>query len=79
MYFDELKRAIETAFPDSQVEPDGESCSFTLLIRSDELAAQSPVKRQQAIYRVINPWIADGRVHAVSMKFFSQAAWAARA
>lgn len=79
MYFEELKQAIESAFTDTHVERDGDSCSFTLLICSDELAAQSPVKRQQAIYREINPWIADGRVHAVSMKFFNKAAWAARA
>ena len=45
---------------------------------SDELAALSPVKRQQSIYAHLNPWIADGSIHAVTMKFFSSAAWAER-
>ena len=38
----------------------------------------SPVKRQQAIYAHLNPWIANGSIHAVTMKFFSSAAWAER-
>jgi acid stress-induced BolA-like protein IbaG/YrbA len=42
------------------------------------LAGLSPVKRQQQIYAHLNPWIADGSIHAVSMKFFSRADWAAR-
>jgi acid stress-induced BolA-like protein IbaG/YrbA len=45
---------------------------------SDELAALSPVKRQQQIYAHLNPWITDGSIHAVTMKFFSSAAWAER-
>ncbi|CAM5512991.1 hypothetical protein SSTU70S_01140 [Stutzerimonas stutzeri] len=27
----------------------------------------------------LNPWIADGSIHAVTMKFFSRADWASRA
>jgi acid stress-induced BolA-like protein IbaG/YrbA len=45
---------------------------------SDELAALSPVKRQQQIYAHLNPWITDGSIHAVTMKFFSSTAWAER-
>ena len=50
----------------------------TLNVMSDELAALSPVKRQQQIYAHLNPWITDGSIHAVTMKFFSRAAWAER-
>ncbi|MGO1270727.1 MAG: BolA/IbaG family iron-sulfur metabolism protein, partial [Pseudomonas helleri] len=55
-----------------------EGCNFQLNVISDELAALSPVKRQQSIYTHLNPWIADGSIHAVTMKFFSRAAWAER-
>lgn len=78
MYSQEVKQAIEQQLPGVEVVLEGEGCSFQLNIVSDELAAQSPVKRQQAVYAVINPWIADGRIHAVTMKFFSQDAWASR-
>ena len=79
MYSQEVKQAIEQQLDNVEVVLDGSGCDFCLNIISDELAALSPVKRQQAVYAVINPWIADGRVHAGSMKFFSKDAWASRA
>ena len=71
----EVKSLIEQQLPDVQVEVDGEGCNFQLLLISDELAAMSPVKRQQQIYAVLNEPIADGRIHAVTMKFFTREAW----
>ena len=74
----EVKRFLESELPGVQVEVEGEGCNFQLNVIADELAALSPVKRQQQIYAHLNPWIADGSIHAVTMKFFSQANWAAR-
>ncbi|GGI88876.1 BolA family protein [Halopseudomonas pertucinogena] len=74
----EVKNLIEQQLPDVQVEVDGEGCNFQLLLISDELAAMSPVKRQQQIYAVLNEPIADGRIHAVTMKFFTREAWDSR-
>ncbi len=74
----EVKRFLESQLPGVRVEVEGEGCNFQLNIIADELAALSPVKRQQQIYAHLNPWIADGSIHAVTMKFFSQADWAAR-
>lgn len=74
----EVKRFLESQLPGVRVEVEGEGCNFQLNIIADELAALSPVKRQQQIYAHLNAWIADGSIHAVSMKFFSRADWAAR-
>lgn len=74
----EVKSFLEGKLPGTQVEVEGEGCNFQLNVISDELAALSPVKRQQSIYTHLNPWIADGSIHAVTMKFFSRAAWAER-
>ncbi|MGK9067266.1 BolA family protein [Stutzerimonas chloritidismutans] len=74
----EVKKFLEEKLPGAQVEVEGEGCNFQLNIISDELAALGPVKRQQKIYTHLNPWIADGSIHAVTMKFFSQADWAGR-
>ena len=70
---------LEAKIPGTRVEVEGEGCNFQLNVISDELAALSPVKRQQQIYAHLNPWIADGSIHAVTMKFFSRTDWAARA
>lgn len=74
----EVKSFLEEKLPGTQVEVEGEGCNFQLNVISDELVALSPVKRQQNIYAHLNPWIADGSIHAVTMKFFSRAAWAER-
>lgn len=74
----EVKNLLEAQLPNAQVEVEGEGCSFQLNLIDDELAGMSPVKRQQQVYAHLNAWIADGSIHAVTMKFFSRAAWAAR-
>ncbi|WP_137818154.1 BolA family protein [Pseudomonas sp. 2FG] len=74
----EVKNLLEAKLSDTQVEVEGEGCNFQLNLISDELAGLSPVKRQQQIYAHLNAWIADGSIHAVTMKFFSRAAWAER-
>lgn len=74
----EVKNLLEAQLPSTQVEVEGEGCSFQLNLISDELAGMSPVKRQQQVYAHLNACIADGSIHAVTMKFFSRAAWAAR-
>ncbi|CAI8707701.1 MULTISPECIES: BolA family protein [Pseudomonas] len=73
-----LEEKLSETLSQVQVEVEGEGCNFQLNVISDELAALSPVKRQQSIYAHLNPWIADGSIHAVTMKFFSRAAWAER-
>ncbi|WP_407312213.1 BolA family protein [Pseudomonas sp. nanlin1] len=78
MQAEEVKSFLEGKLPQVQVEVEGAGCNFQLNVISDELAALSPVKRQQQIYAHLNPWIADGSIHAVTMKFFSNAAWAER-
>jgi acid stress-induced BolA-like protein IbaG/YrbA len=74
----EVKNLLEAQLADVQVEVEGEGCNFQLNLVGDALAALSPVKRQQQVYAHLNPWIADGSIHAVTMKFFSRAEWAAR-
>ena len=74
----EVKAFLEGKLPEINVEVEVEGCNFQLNVISDEMATLSPVKRQQQIYAHLNPWIADGSIHAVTMKFFSRAAWAER-
>ena len=74
----QVKQLIEAQLPNTEVVVEGEGCNFQLLVISDELASLSPVKRQQQIYALLNEQIADGRIHAVTMKFFTREAWASR-
>lgn len=78
MQAQEVKDFLQGSLPGVQIEVEGEGCSFQLNLIDDELAGLSPVKRQQRVYAHLNAWIADGSIHAVTMKFFSRAAWAER-
>lgn len=78
MQVSEVRNLIEQHLPDVQVEVDGEGCNFQLILISDELAALSPLKRQQQVYALLSEPIADGRIHAVTMKFFTREAWGNR-
>lgn len=79
MQAEEVKAHLEAQMPGTEVIVEGEGCDFSLNLVSDELAALSPVKRQQQVYAHINEWISTGRMHAVTMKFYTRAAWDARA
>ena len=79
MQAQEVKSLLEAKLADTQVEVEGEGCNFQLYLISNELQALSPVKRQQQVYSHLQPQIADGSIHAVTMKFFTRAAWAERA
>ena len=78
MQAEDVKRHLEANLPGTRVEVEGQGCDFQLNLISDELAALSPVRRQQQIYAHLNEWIANGSIHAVTMKFFTPAAWAER-
>ena len=79
MQAQEVKSLLEAKLADTQVEVEGEGCNFQLYLISDELQALSPVKRQQRVNSHLLPHIDDGSIHAVTMKFFTRAAWAERA
>ncbi len=74
----EVKSFLEEKLSGAKVEVEGEGCNFQLNIISDEMIGMSPVKRQQQVYAHLNPWIVNGTIHAVTMKFFSSADWAQR-
>lgn len=74
----EVKQFLESQIPNIKVEVEGEGCNFQLNIISDELAILSPVKRQQQIYSHLKPWIENGSIHAITMKFFKYNDWVNR-
>lgn len=54
MQAEDVKSLLQEKLPGTQVEVEGEGCNFQLNLISDELAGQSPVKRQQQVYAHLN-------------------------
>ena len=74
---------IQTLLSDNlescQVEVSGEGSHFDILVIGEVFDGLRPVQKQQVVYKVLNPLIADGSIHAVNIKTFTPAEWAERA
>lgn len=65
---EEIARAIKERMPDARVEAavDGNHAMITVVSR--EFEGMNRVKKQQAVYACIDPFIKDGSLHAVRIR-----------
>lgn len=78
MGVDELKQLLEGKLDDCEVQVAGDGRHFDLVVVGDVFEGMRAVKKQQLVYAAINDQIASGDVHAVNMKTFTKAEWAAQ-
>lgn len=69
---------LQVAFKDAHIEVSGDGSHFDVLVVSDDFEGLRAVKKQQMVYAVLNDQIATGAMHAVNMKLFTKAEWAAQ-
>jgi len=63
-----IEGLLEGHFSGDQISVDGGDGKYQVSIVSDFFAGLNQVKRQQAIYKILNEHIASGAIHAVSMR-----------
>ncbi|MFT2091881.1 BolA family protein [Paraglaciecola sp. 2405UD69-4] len=70
---------IETLLKESlnlaEVHVKGDGSHYQVIAVSDTFADMSRVKRQQFVYAPLAEKIADGSMHAVSIKTFTETQW----
>lgn len=70
---------IETLLKDTlglaEVHVSGEGSHFNVIAVSDKFAEMSRVKKQQFVYAPLADKIAEGVMHAVSIKTFTETQW----
>ncbi|WP_218352207.1 BolA family protein [Alteromonas lipotrueiana] len=71
----EIEAILKDALNLTEVYVKGDGSHYTIIAVSDEIAQLSRVKRQQAIYAPLSDKIADGSMHAISIKTFSEVDW----
>ncbi|QPG05164.1 BolA family transcriptional regulator [Salinimonas marina] len=71
----EIEAILKDALNLTEVHVKGDGSHYTIIAVSDEIAQLSRVKRQQAIYAPLSDKIADGSMHAISIKTFTEADW----
>lgn len=63
----EIEHSIQEAMPGSEVDVILEGNRAGIVVTSDAFGPLSRVRRHQAVYACIQGFIADGRLHAVSI------------
>ena len=76
---EQIKSLIEAQFEQAEVSFLGEECNFTVQVVSDEFAGLMPVKRQQKVLSAVQELIAEGKLHAISVKAMTPAEYEKKA
>lgn len=73
----QIEELLKSALNADEIHAQGEGCNFGVIVVSDEIAALSRVKQQQAIYAPLTEkgLFADGTIHALTIKVFSTEKW----
>lgn len=71
-----IKKIISESLVNADIQLEGDGCHFTLRVVSSDFQDKSRVQRQQLIYRLFETQIADGTLHALSIKAFTPDEWA---
>ena len=71
----QVKQEIETQLDGTLVYPSGEGCNFAVTVVGEIFAGLTPVKKQQLVYGCLHQYIADGFIHALTIKAYTPQQW----
>lgn len=63
----QITTLLDAELSDCQVSVEGGDGKYLVTVVGDMFEGLNPVKRQQAIYKILNEHIASGAIHAVTM------------
>lgn len=64
----DIETLLREAMPDSRLDVQGGDGKYQITVVDRCFEGLNAVRRQQAVYSVLNPHIASGAIHAVSMQ-----------
>lgn len=76
METDEVKALLEAHLDGCEIQVEGGGSSFQITAVGALFEGLNAVKKQQRVYAALNDKIADGTIHAVTIKTFTPAQWA---
>ena len=71
MTTEEIEEMLAETFTGASIATTGGDGSYQVRIVSDAFEGLNAVKRQQSVYRVLNPHIASGVIHAINMQLMT--------
>ncbi|MBT0717639.1 BolA family iron metabolism protein IbaG [Rosenbergiella epipactidis] len=76
METNEIQAVLEQALTLDEVHVTGDGSHFQVIAVGEMFTELSRVKKQQAVYAPLMQYIADNRIHAVSIKAYTPTEWA---
>ncbi|MGH1461049.1 MAG: BolA family protein [Neptuniibacter sp.] len=77
MQAEEVKQILESQLENCTVTTAGEGCDFQVIVVGELFEGLRPVKCQQLVYACLNEFIANGAIHALTIKTYTPAQWEA--
>jgi acid stress-induced BolA-like protein IbaG/YrbA len=77
MQAEEVKQIIESTLEGCTAFTSGEGCDFQVTVVGELFEGLRPVKKQQMVYGCLTQQIADGTIHALTIKTYTPAQWEA--
>lgn len=71
----EIEALLKAELDLAEVHVTSDGSHFQIIAVSDQFDGMSRVKKQQRIYAPLKDKIADGSMHAISIKTFSEKEW----
>ena len=78
MTADQLQELIATCLPCSHLEVQGDGRHWYAVVVSEAFEGVRPIARHQKVYATLGNRMATDEVHALSIKAFTPAEWAAQ-
>lgn len=71
----EIKNMLTQKMLDAEITVTGDGRHFQVIVISELFNGMGAVARQRQIYSILNDAIQDGRIHAISIKTYTQTEW----
>jgi acid stress-induced BolA-like protein IbaG/YrbA len=75
MQSEDVAKILSEALNECEITVAGEGNHFQLTVVGEMFEGMNSVKRQQSIYACLNSYIADGTIHAITMKTYTPVEW----
>ncbi len=78
MNAEQLIEFLQPHFPDGLIQAANQGNKFDLRVVDASFEGKRAVQRQQAVYALVNPYIASGEIHALNIQALTPSEWEAQ-
>ncbi|WP_148863415.1 BolA family protein [Marinobacter fonticola] len=78
MQAEDVAKLVREQLPDCEIQVQNDGNHYLVVAVGERFEGMSPVKKQQLIYGALNEQLSEGTIHALTIKAFTPAQWAAR-